>query len=204
MRVLWLILVLALTGCCDRGAARSEANQSASEAASGLIALGQALGPALTPIVDDILKGSAAFARATVGQDQMPAAVWTPAHIIADPHGFLAAGMSAERHANGTWNLWALGVAAMTVAPFVLYAAKFIPVVGPYVETIGGVLWKTYAAKATKDQEQTRDQLYGHAATILNTALAVLPQDDAAKLEAKIPRPVIEAIMSARPIDPLS
>ncbi len=151
----------------------------------------------MTPVLADVLNGSAAFARATMGKDQAPAAAWTPARIIGDPHAFLQAGMSAERHANGSWNLWALGVAAMTVMPFLLYAAKFIPVVGPYVESIGGVLWKTYAARATKDQEEQRDNVYGHAATLLNTALAVMPPDTAATFEAKVPKIVMQAILGA-------
>ena len=160
-----LAIILALCAGCGQPRApaadpvKAQANQNAAEADSGMAAAKAKLGAALTPELADILDGSAAFARATIGKDAAPAATWPVERIVADPAGFHAAGASAERHANGSWNLWALGVAAMAVMPALLYAAKFIPGCGPLIETVGTGLWTTFASRATKDQEKARDTL---------------------------------------------
>jgi hypothetical protein len=202
----WVVILAVLLACCgpvgcggQRAPAadpvRAQAHQNAAEADSGMAAAKAKLGAAMTPELLDILDGSAAFARATIGKDQAPAARWTVERIMADPAGYRAAGMSAERHANGTWNLWALGVAAMAIAPIALYAAKFIPVVGPYVETVGNIGWKFLASRASKDQEKARDQVYAHTASVWDAALSMLPPDQAERLIRKVPVEVHAAIM---------
>jgi hypothetical protein len=207
MRVSTIILAILLALCVGCGEQRApaadpvkaQANQNAVEADSGMAAAKAFLREALSPELQCILDGSAAFARATIGEDQVPAATWTVDRIIADPPGFLDAGMSAERHANGTWNMWALGVAAMAAAPFVLYAAKFIPVVGPYVETVGTGLWTLLARRATKDQEKARDKVYDHTANLWQAALSVLPPEQADRLVAKAPAEVLAALKLPTP-----
>lgn len=206
MRLSFLLLSFLLCSCGQRRVeadpVRAAANQSAAEASSGMAAAQRMLGASMTPQLSDVLEGSAAFARATMGQDQPPAATWPLDRIVAFPHEFRQAGFSAERHANGTWNLWALGVGLMAVAPVLLYAAKFIPMVGPYVETFGNIGWRMLASRASKDQEEQKDAIYGHASTIFHTAMAALPTDAARTFEARLPRPVLEAIMSAPAIPP--
>jgi hypothetical protein len=200
MRLTLLLAFLVLAGCgSPRGPAvdpaKAQANQNAAEADSGMAAAKAKLGAALTPELADILDGSAAFARATMGKDTAPAAKWTVERIVADPSGFHDAGLSAERHANGSWNLWALGVAVMSAMPVLLYAAKFIPGCGPLIESVGTGLWTTFASRATKDQERARDQVYAHTATVWNAALSMLPAEKALELVAKVPFEIHDAIL---------
>lgn len=201
LTVVLLLICWTVTGCGGRAPANQlEADrvQLTAESDAGTAAAKIVLGAAMTPQIADILDGSAAFARATAGEVTIPAATWTPAKIVAAPADYRRAGEAAERKANGT-QVWfwlkvvggAVGTALLPLVATIL--GKELPIAGPLIARWVEFAWQRGASKATKQEDEARTILAGHASGILEVAAAVVTPDELRIGLTHVPPEVVEA-----------
>ena len=191
------LLAKVLTGCGEGRQPPAPPAQAAVEANAGMQALAIFLGPARTQAVEDIIAGAAAFARATAGAAELPAATWTQERIIADPAGYREAGEQAEADARGgAWKAWAWA-AALTLAPIAFSVLRNVPGFGPAAAAIAEGVWRAFATRRQKDADAKQAVLAAGTTQALALLRAALPPETVEAYLARLPADVRAAAEAA-------
>jgi hypothetical protein len=204
-----LLSLFALPGCGGRAPAtkaEQRQTQNVADAKAGMAVLRDLLppdvqrliGPVITTQFDDIVAGASAFAEASAGDLQVPASTWTPAKIAANPAEYRRAGQSALRTAQGTqvWFWFKViggGIGSVALSFGLAVLSKELPGIGPVIGTLAEGLWQRLTPAATKEEDEARTILAGHASSVLEVAAAALPPGEAQRAVAKLPPEVVEA-----------